>query len=117
MDKLENALSEKLGKEIIVEAGEEKTPLTNEDPDGIVTMEEARLACRIDGEANDDIIFPIKKAKEQYVLSAIDPKYRDDPRVKEAILTLILIQYRPERDAQGFLLKSVIASLLQMGKI
>lgn len=114
MSDLCEKLAEKTGNNVIFFS---PPPIFNEEEDeGVVTMQEARTACRIDGTDNDDIIRPLKRAAEWYVLDAVGESYRNDPRTKEAILTRIAITYRPERDAQGILREHVESLLLQMGK-
>lgn len=113
MGDLRETLEEKTGKNIQLLS---PSPSAEEEEGGVVTMQEARTACRIDGTDNDAIIRPIKRAAEWYVLDAVGEAYRNDPRAKEAILTRIAVTYRPERDAQGILRDYVEALLLQMGK-
>ena len=113
MGDLRETLEEKTGKNIQLLS---PSPSVEEEEDGVVTMQEARTACRIDGTDNDDIIRPIKRAAEWYVLDAVGDAYMNDPRAKEAILTRIAVTYRQERDAQGILRNYVEALLLQMGK-
>lgn len=113
MGDLRETLEEKTGKNIQLLS---PSPSAEDEEGGVVTMQEARTACRIDGTDNDDIIRPIKRAAEWYVLDAVGDAYMNDPRAKEAILTRIAVTYRPERDAQGILRNYVEALLLQMGK-
>jgi len=82
----------------------------------LVTIEEARLICRVDGAENDDIIKPIMDAAEQYVLDYLGKDFESsaDPRIKRAILALIQINFRPDDDSQGNLRRHVTALLKQM---
>lgn len=114
MGDIREQLAEKIGKNVELLSPPPNT--VEEEDGGIVTMQEARTACRIDGTDNDAIIRPIKRAAEWYVLDAVGDAYMNDPRAKEAILTRIAVTYRPERDAQGILRNYVEALLLQMGK-
>lgn len=114
MGDIREQLAEKTGKNVEL-LSPPPSPAEEEDS-GVVTMQEARTACRIDGTDNDAIIRPIKRAAEWYVLDAVGDAYMNDPRAKEAILTRIAVTYRPERDAQGILRDHIEALLLQMGK-
>ena len=81
----------------------------------LVTIEEARLICRVDGAENDDIIKPIMDAAEQYVLDYLgEVEDSADPRIKRVILALIQINFRPDDDSQGNLRRHVTALLKQM---
>ena len=81
----------------------------------LVTMQEARLVCRVDGTENDDIIEPILDAAETYVLDYIgDVESLADPRIKRAVLALTQINFRPDEDKQGNLRNHVTALLNQI---
>lgn len=83
--------------------------------DEVVTIEEARLACRIDGNSNDQVILPIKEAAEAYVIEAVGANFKNDKRARQAVLLLIQIIFRPEDDAQGNLKQHLTGLLRQMG--
>lgn len=101
----EEMLSELRGVRVSVEESEEASSFypREDEETALITMQEARLACRIDGTANDEILFPMKKAAEHYVLDAIGEEFIGDPRARMAALLQLQITYRPEEDAQGFL--------------
>ena len=80
----------------------------------VVTISEARLACRIDGTDNDFIIRPMKESAEEYVISAIGREWTNDARAKEAVLLLIQIAYRPEEDVSGNLSNRVVSLIKQI---
>lgn len=88
--------------------------VSTEGTSDVVSMEDVRTACRIDGTDNDVILLPMKKAAEQYVLSVVGEEYRSDPRTQEAVLLYVQTTYRPEEDAQGNLKARITALMRQM---
>lgn len=109
-------LSDLRGVNVSITTEEVPDPFAPREDDelGLITMQEARTACRIDGTGNDEILYPMKKAAEHYVLDAIGDEFINDPRARMAALIQLQITYRPEEDAQGFLQKYETYLLRQM---
>lgn len=82
----------------------------------IITIDEARDACRIDGTENDTIIQGYKETAERYVASAVgaDRAVRSDPRVVAAVLAHIRLSFRPNEDKQGNLRRHMTSLIKQI---
>ncbi len=82
----------------------------------IITIDEARAACRIDGSENDHLIEPIRQASERYITSAVgeDRAVRSDPRVVAAVQAHVRLSFRPLEDKQGNLQRHVTSLIKQI---
>lgn len=83
----------------------------------LVTIEEARQACRVpSGGHNDQILWEMLDAAETYVISKIgeEKASEDDARVKNAILTKCRLLFRPNEDIQGNIERHLTGMLIQI---
>ena len=82
----------------------------------IVTVEEARVACRVTGDENDVLLIPALEAAHEYVRSKVGTfdGIEDDARVKQALLTKTRSLFRPDEDTQGNINRGIVRLLQQV---
>ena len=63
----------------------------------IITMEQARLVCRVDGTELDSEIEALKQAAEHYVANSVNEgqAIATDPRVVAAVMAKLRMSFRP----------------------
>ncbi len=77
----------------------------------LISLEEVKLACRVDGTELNAELEIIKSTAQKYVLSAVSETASEDPRTKQAALAMCRLLFRPEEDKQGNL-RSYVTMLI-----
>lgn len=81
----------------------------------LMTINEARLVCRIDGPENDDLIIPMAESAEAYVMDATKRTAESkDPRLKEAARLRLRLSFRPNDDEKGFMKLHLVELIKQL---